>query len=57
MFKMLLAAKGAMADISAMGSYQVREMRGALAAFENTLLKKNSDEDLIGFSNRRVREG
>ncbi len=54
LFEMQLATRGAMADMSAMSNYHVGEMLEALAAFKNTLLKKN-DEDLVRFSERQLR--
>jgi hypothetical protein len=54
LLEMQLATRGAMADMSAMSNYHVGEMLDALAAFKNTLLKKN-DEDLVGFSERQLR--
>jgi hypothetical protein len=53
LFEMQLATKGAMADMSAMSNYHIREMLEALAAFKNTLLNKN-DEDLVRFSERQL---
>ncbi len=54
LFEMQLAARGAMADISAISKYHIREMLDALTAIENTLFKKN-DEDLLRFSQRQLR--
>src|SRR5208283_1587291 len=54
LFETQLAARGAMADIAAISKYHIREMLDALAAIENTLLKKN-DEDLLRFSQRQLR--
>jgi hypothetical protein len=53
-FEMQLAAKGAMADMSAMSSYHTREMLEAFGAIDNIRPKKN-DEDLVGFSERQLR--
>ncbi len=54
MFEMELVTRGAVADMSTMSNYHVREMRNAMVAIENTLLK-NNDEDLLRFSERQFK--
>lgn len=54
LFEMQLASRGAVADMSALSNYHIREMLEALGALKNTLLKKN-DEDLVHFSERQLR--
>ena len=54
LFEMELVAKGAMADMSAMSQYYIREMSEAMAAIKNTLLEK-SDGDLVHYSERQLR--
>lgn len=54
MFEMQLMTKGAMADMSAMSNYHVRETWEALAAIRDMLLEKNA-EGLIRFSERQLK--
>jgi len=53
MFEMQLTARGAMADMSAMSKYHMREMWNALVAVENSLQKGNP-QDLVGFSEKQL---